>query len=283
MAVRVCPLCQAEFLEFKNTCTHCGVALIDPSEDVDIRLLEEDEQVVYDLSAWPIDAQTETSMLFAESGLPHQWDGTDLIVPEIHETSADRLLERIEDQFGLVSDEERDMLAEESAEQSDEEPGSGVYGRDTEYDLSDWPTSRRMEMVERLVELGVPHHWDDECLVVPTTRESEVDGILDEMGEGVEGAPAAPAGERIESSTVASMLFLAAERMRKGKVDARTYGDLLENLEGADGNQPPFGWDPKVWEQALELGDDLADAVAEDTDEIEEIASTLYALLRPLI
>ena len=33
----------------------------------------------------------------------------------------------------------------------------------------------------------------------------------------------------------------------------------------------------------LELGEDLADAVAEDTDEIEEVASNLYALLRPLI
>ena len=74
MSIRVCPLCQAEFLEYKNTCTHCGVALVDPSEDVDIRLLEDDEQVVYDLSGWPIDAQTDTSMLLAESGLPHLWD-----------------------------------------------------------------------------------------------------------------------------------------------------------------------------------------------------------------
>ena len=35
--------------------------------------------------------------------------------------------------------------------------------------------------------------------------------------------------------------------------------------------------------QMLELGEDLADAVADDTDAVEEIAANLYALLRPLI
>lgn len=279
MAIRVCPLCQAEFLEFKNTCTHCGVALLDPSEDVDIRLLEDDEQVVYDLSAWPIDAQTDTSMLFAESGLPHLWDGTDLIVPAAHEASADKLLERIEDQHGLVDAEEREMLAEEAAEQAgatDTEDGAGL----TEYDLSDWPTSQRMELVERLVELGIQHHWEDECLVVPTARDEEVDGILDEMDpEGGDGE----LNLAMEPREVASVLFLAAERMRKGKVDANRFRELTEALDAAEPSRAPFGVEPHVWVQILELGEDLADAVADDTDDIESIAGNLYDLLRPLI
>ena len=280
MAIRVCPLCQAEFLEFKNTCTHCGVALVDPSEDVDIRLLEDGEQVIYDLSAWPLDAQTETSMIFAESGMPHLWDGTDLIVPSVHENSADTLLERIEDQFGLVDAEERDMLAEREAEDADEESAGDSSGGETEYDLEGWLPARRMELVERLVELSIAHHWESECLVVPTAREDEVDALLDEM-DGIE--PGASPSARIDPAAIASVLFLTAERMRKGKVDAAKYAELLDALDAAEPALPPFGVDPNLWLQALELGEDLADAVAEDTEEIEEIASNLYTLLRPLI
>jgi hypothetical protein len=280
MSIRVCPLCQAEFLEFKNTCTHCGVALVDPNEDIDIRLLDEDEQVIYDLSAWPLDAQTDTSMLFAESGLPHQWDGTDLIIPAVHEPAADRMLERIEDQYGLVDAEEREMLAEQDAENADEESVGDSSGGETEFALEGWDAGRRMELVERLVELGIAHHWEDELLIVSTDRDDEVEALLDEM-DGIE--PDTGPRANLDPAVIASTLFLTAERMRKGKVDAAKYAELLEALDAAEPAQPPFGFDPNVWMQALEIGEDLADAVAEDTDEIEEIAGTLYDLLRPLI
>lgn len=280
MSIRVCPLCSAEYLDFKESCNHCGVALVEPGEDIDIRLLDEDEQVVYDLSAWPIDAQTETAIAFAESGLPHLWDGTDLIIPEVHEESADRMLERIEDQFDLVEGEEREMLAEEDAESAG--PGSvgETSGGDTEFPLDGWDSSRRMELVERLVELSVPHHWEGELLVVPTDRDEDVEAILDEM-DGIE--PRSEPSSHIDPAEIASVLFLTAERMRKGKVDATKYAELLEALDAAEPAQPPFGVDPNLWMQMLELGEDLADAVAEDTDEIEEVASNLYTLLRPLI
>ncbi|MFM8528470.1 MAG: hypothetical protein ACKOD2_02125 [Ilumatobacteraceae bacterium] len=280
MAIRVCPLCQAEFLEFKNTCTQGGVALVDPAEDVDGRLLEEDEQVVYDLSAWPIDAQTETSMVFAESSLPHQWDGTDLIVPAVHEESADRLLERVEDQFGLVSDEELERLAEAEAELRDPESIEDTSGGETEYDLIGGETSRRAELVSRLVEVGIAHRWEDDMLIVPTPRDGEVDEILDDM-EGV--APGERATASLEPAEIASTLVLVADRMRKGQVDAERYGRLCEVLEVAEPAKIPYGWDPAVWQEALELGEDLADAVADDTDEIESVATSLYDVLRPLI
>ncbi|CAB4710777.1 MAG: hypothetical protein F2934_01650 [Actinobacteria bacterium] len=280
MSIRVCPLCSAEYLDFKESCNHCGVALVEPGEDIDIRLLDEDEQVVYDLSAWPIDAQTETAIAFAESGLPHLWDGTDLIIPEVHEESADRMLERIEDQFDLVEEEEREMLAEEDAESADPESVGDTSGGDTEFSLDGWDSSRRMELVERLVEIGIAHRWEGELLVVPTDRDEDVEAILDEM-DGVE--PRSESSHHIDPADIASVLFLTAERMRKGKVDATKYAELLEALDAAEPAQPPFGVDPNLWMQMLELGEDLADAVAEDTDEIEEVASNLYALLRPLI
>ena len=169
MSIRVCPLCQAEFLDYKTACAHCGVALVDPTDDVDFRLLEDDEQVEYDLSGWPIDARTDTAELFAESGLPHAWNGTDLVVPEVHEESADRLLERIEERYGLASDG------------GSESAGSAGDSGETEFDLEDWDTNRRKELVEHLVDAAIPHRWEGDLLVVPTDAESRTEAILDEM------------------------------------------------------------------------------------------------------
>jgi hypothetical protein len=323
----VCPLCQAEFLEFKTVCTHCGVALLDPSDDTDPRHLPEDEQLIYDLSAWPLDAQTDAAQLLAESGLPHVWLGTDLLMPLVHEQSGDRLLERIEREYGLGSAEETDSEGEtdddldgaattddadddtDADESEDPEESAPAHG-DTEYDLSGWEAWRRKELVERLVEESVPHRWEGDLLVVSTREEPVVDHVLDLMeGAGpddedddedddadveldefeVDGVEVIPVDESLEvdvtmdPAEIMSGLFLASERMRKGKVDVDTYGGLLASLESAEPEQPPYGIDGELWRRVLAAGDDLADAVADDADDVEDLASELYNLLRPYI
>jgi hypothetical protein len=267
MAIRVCPLCLAEFLDYKTSCTHCGVALVDPTEDVDIRLLEDDEQVVYELAEWPIDAQTDTAELFAECGIPHLWDGTDLIVPAVHEESADQLLERIEEKYGLVSDSDDDGTTNDSDSQGE-----------TEYELDGWDKARRMDLVERLVDAGIPHRWEDALLVVPTTNERKVDDILDEM-DGIE--PSEPSD--IDPAEILNIMFLAAERMRKGKVDADQYASLLAALDAVEPDLPPYGVDRSLWSRAIECAEDLADAVAADSDELEGCADQLFGMLRELV
>lgn len=296
MSIRVCPLCQAEFLDFKTACTHCGVALVDPTEDIDFALLDDDDKVIYDLSGWPIDAQTDASMMLAESGLPHRWDGTDLVVLADHEDAADQMLERIEDEYGLRDgDGDDDDDGEDEDDADAERDGAEQAGEsadtpdETEYELPNWPTTRRMELVERLVELHIPHRWEGDLLVVPTAREALVDEVLDEIeggdGFGVTfGVGGSVAGsDELSPAAVLSALFLAAERLRKGKVDASNYGELIDSLEGANPERPPFGIEPSVWGRAIELGDELADAVAEDAEGFEEIAEQLFVLLRPLV
>jgi len=281
MAIRVCPLCQAEFLEFKTVCSHCDVALLDPDDDVDPRQLGEDEQVIYELGGWPIDAQGDAAQLMAESGVPHAWMGTDVVIPALHERAIDRLLERVEKDYGLDSESDDD----DGVVGGDEGDLSG----ETEYDLGTWEASRRMELVEKLVFLKVPHRWEEALLLVPTTLEDTVDDVLDEV-EGLAGVVLdsdmdgdGESGEPFDSAEILSALFLAGERMRKGKVDVDRYGALLDALEVSDPEHPPFGFEPAVWEKALELGEDLADAVAEETDELEQVADELYRLLRPFI
>ena len=172
------------------------------------------------------------------------------------------------------------MLGEEAAEARVDagvtEGSEDSSGGETEFDLAGWTVAQRMELVERLVELHIPHRWEGPLLVVPTVRDDEVEALTDEA-EGVDAE-----AEVIEPREAASLMFLAAQRMRKGKVSADQYGELLRAIEGARPGRPPFGVDTAVWGQILALADDLADAVAEDSDELESIASELYETLRPL-
>jgi hypothetical protein len=282
MAIRVCPLCQAEFLETRSVCTHCDVTLIAIDDDTDPRQLDPDDQVVYDLSSWPLDATSEAAQVLAESGIPHVWEGDEVIMPLVHEAAADRLLEVIEEQFGLVA---ADADGEEA-------PADATPGSETEYDLALWPAHQRMDLVGRLVELGVPHRWEGDLLVVPTSLERSVDGVLDEF-EGTErgddtGDLDADLDDEddaaeLDPAEALSALFLAAERMRRKRADLDSYGALLECLELSSPDRAPYGVDGRLWARALELGERLADAVAEDTDEVPTLAGELFDLVRPFV
>ena len=69
-----------------------------------IRLrLPVDQQVVYELGEWPLGMQASAAQVMAESGIPHGWDGTDLVVQLDHEATVDALLEAVEaEQPGIV-------------------------------------------------------------------------------------------------------------------------------------------------------------------------------------
>ena len=54
-------------------------------------------------------------------------------------------------------------------------------------------------------------------------------------------------------------------------------------LDDAEPSQPPYGVERSIWEEALECGEDLADAVADDTDELEGLADRLFGLLRNFV
>jgi len=277
MAIRVCPLCQAEFLEIRELCTHCNVALIDLDDDTDPRALSPDEQVVYDLAQWPLDAVSDAAQVLAESGIPHVWDGSEVILPLIHEAAADRLFEEVEERFGL-----------DSADEDVTSPNGEVPQGETEYDMAAWPAHRRMELVSRLVELGVPHRWEGDLLVVATSLESAVDGLLDDIDDVDEDDDADEdedddEAEMVDPAEVLSGLFLAAERLRRKRADVDTYGGLLACLEVSSEAHPPYGVDGRVWGKALEVGERLADAVADDAEDTEQIADELHTLLRPYV
>lgn len=252
-------------MEWATTCSDCGVALVDPSAIDDLRLLPEEQQVVYELATWSLDQRTNVAEAMADSGYPHTWDGEDLIVHVDHEAAVDRLLEPIEAQSPVTP----------------MEPGA-----QTEYDMAEWPMFERAQVVERLTEAGVAHAWEGDLLLVPAEDEAVVDDILDDIEEGGDASALVDDGEETPFEVLES-LFIAAQRLRHDVVDGEGLQRLAESMEEADPQRPPFGMDLAVWHRALAAADELADAIGGEEGilhaEAERSAEQLHDLLRPFV
>ena len=281
MPNRICPECGASYVDWVTACSDCRVALVAPDQIEDPRVLAEEFQLVYELAGWTLDQQTAVAAAMAESGIPHAWEGADLVVHIDFEAQVDALVEPIEG-----------------------EPGDGPLRlgpdgepeEETEYDLTEWPTEDRLTIVERLVDAGVPHRWEGTLLLVPITEEDVVDEILDDVEDGSDGVEVdidvsadAEADETVQETPfrVLEAYFLAAERLRGDPADADGLNHLLEASEGADEEHPPYGVDPQVWRRTLGLADELSNALAEEggmnVDGAMDAASELHDLLRPFI
>jgi hypothetical protein len=265
MANRLCPVCGEEFVEWATTCSDCGVALVDPAVIDDMRHLPDEQRVVYELETWSLDQRTEVAEAMAESGYPHTWDGEDLIVHVDHEAAVDRLLDPIE----------------RRGPSEVVEPGT-----QTEYDMAEWPADERAMVVERLTEAGVPHAWEGDLLLVPVEDESVVDDILDDIEEGGDAAALTDDGEETPFEVLES-LFLAAQRLRHDVMDADGLQRLVDSMEDADPDRPPFGMDISVWRRAMTAADSLAEAIGGEDGlqhaEAERSAEQLHDLLRPFV
>jgi len=158
MANRVCPLCSAEYLPWVQRCSDCGVALVDPADGSNPLELPEDEQVVYELGGWPLDKQAAVAEAMAESGIPHAWDGAELVIHISHESAVDALVEEIEGPEEAEAGEDSEVL----------------------YDLSEWPEDERGRFETLLVDGSVAHRYEDEglTLVIASRNESVVESLL---------------------------------------------------------------------------------------------------------
>ncbi len=233
--------------------------------------------VYYDLSMWTFDQQAELSAAMADADVPHAWEGTELMVPEESETDTDAIIAELEERLGIVDEPMPDT------------PVQQVLADDvatTEYDLGDWSPVEHATVSHALTEAGIPFRWDAAVLLVATDDESVVDELLDdvESGEFADVLTTSPAADE-SSSEVLTSFFLAAERLRKEPLDADGIEHLLNALDLADPDVPPFGVTPKLWQESYTAADELADAIAGDETPDEEAAMTaaerLHELLRP--
>jgi hypothetical protein len=264
----------------------------------------DEPRVLYDLSEWTFDQQAEVAAELAEAEIPHGWDGSELMVPEVYERRADDLIDSIEQRFGIVYDDDADGadgaavdvdevivaaddVAADAIDISEGEPT-------TEYELGDWPEIEREAVSRALTLQRNPFRWVDGILLVHTSDEEVVDSLLDmvENGEvGIVAAMALPAEEDDDDDRMAietlTVFFLAGERLRRDPLDADGIDQLLEAIELAEPDQAPYGVEPKLWARTCELADELAGALVDEDEPDEqaamEIAEQLHDLLRPYI
>jgi len=63
--------------------------------------------LVYELGEWTPEERARLGLLLEGEGIPHQWDGEDLLVPDAEEARVDAVLDQVEfpDQLDAVDDE----------------------------------------------------------------------------------------------------------------------------------------------------------------------------------
>jgi hypothetical protein len=231
-------------------------------------------KVHYDVATWNVDQRAELAEALAEAGLPHTWDGDEVVVPEAVETHVDALfdeLDRILGPFAIALDADAES---------------------TEFGLDEWPDADREVLTEALIASEVPHRWDGTTVVVAADAEHAVDDLLDAieagelLGDGGDDGAAAPEG-------ALSTMFLAADRLAKDPMDAGARTDLLEIAPLIDPKTPPYGMAPRPWAGAVSGVDaivalidiDAATGSPGDTEESAIIgaAQDLRSLLRPYV
>ena len=255
-------------------------------------------RVLYDLASWTFDQQAELAAELAEAEIPHTWDGTELVVPESHESVADSAITRVEARVGVVYDGDPDVegIDSDHADEDGDDTATRAVPLDipegeatTEYDLADWPEGDRQSITRALTRQSVPYRWEDDLLVVPTANEALVESLMDMIEQGEFTAhedDIDDEGERLPFETLTTF-FLAGARLQKNPMDADGLEQLVAAIAIADPARPPYGVDIRLWQRTCELADELADALAAadepDHDETVAVASELHDLLRPYV
>jgi hypothetical protein len=224
------------------------------------------ERVYYDLSDWSINHQAEVSATFAEHGVPHQWEGFELVVPDFAEEIADDLFDRLEVRLGLSGD-----------------AAPMAWGPDdpaTEYDLADWSPAQRATLMRAVSDADIPHRLEGPLLLVPIAAEEVVDELLDAVESG--DVMLLDDGEADEPALGMAELFTMADRLRREPNDQRGRALLAQATE-LDPERPPYGVALVTWRQAVGACDRLGDAIARDEIAVVEIAEELWSLVRPFV
>jgi hypothetical protein len=224
------------------------------------------ERVYYDLAEWSIDQQAAVSAAFADRGVPHSWEGFEVVVPQFAEEVADAVFEQLEARFGMSGD-------------GDRVPGElGPDDPATEYDLSDWTPAQRATLVRAVSDAGIPLRLEDALLLVPVAAETVVDELLDAVESGDVMLLDDSDGE--EPALNMTDLFTLADRLRREPKDQRGL-QLLEVAQDLDPERPPYGVALVTWRQAVGACRRLHDALEGDEITVVEVAEELWALVRP--
>jgi hypothetical protein len=246
---------------------------LDGDEDEDDDAVDEGlsgESITYDLDDWSdLERQAITERL-REAGVPHGWDGPQLLIAAVDEGVVENILDIVEgesdDEPAEPLDPERDQMAYGVEELEDEELDA---------------------LADALRAAGIAHAWGDDELYVYSDDEEAVDGLFDQVQHPDE---LAPEDDEIPKGTATADLlgdvFVAADRLQHDAEDTEGTSSLLNIALTIDDLEAPYGMGARDWESVCAAVGQLADVLAEDTvdaDKVMETAREVRAVMRPYV
>lgn len=157
-------------------------------------------------------------------------------------------------------------------------------------DVSEWPADQRVAFTGALRGESVPWRWEPgPALMVRSFDEAVVDGLLEDEGiDDEEWKDTTGTDAEVEADEVAqtamSDLFDAADRLVRHPASGDTVDEVGGLVATIEGSPPPFGIDPRAWEQMAALGGAVVSAGEGGDDQaVEDAARALRDYLRDFV
>jgi hypothetical protein len=236
-----------------------------PAFDVDFDPNDPDQiKVHYNLTGWSLDQRAELAETLAELGVPHTWDGEELVVPEQIEEAVDALFDRLEAEIGPFPVPLFDGDAS------------------TEFGLDEWPPTDIEILKQSLIEAEIPHAWEGRTLLVAHDAEQVVDDLLD----AIEAGQVASLDEDVHAPDGALHdLYVVADRLARDGTHAMARNEVLALVPQLSPSVPPFGLELSVWATIVGLANDLVARFesGSDPESLTEAADRLRIACRPYV
>ena len=233
-----------------------------PGFDVDLDPNDPDRtRVHYNLTGWSFDQRAELAETLAEHGVPHIWEGEELVVPEEIEEAVDAMFDALEAELGPF-------------------PVPLLDGDEsTEFGLDEWPLADIEMLKQSLVDAEIPHAWHGRTLMVAHDAEHVVDDLLD----AIEAGEVASLDEDAEAPDGALHdLFRHADRLVRDPTNTGSRNVVLELVPRLSPDAPPFGLPVGSWRTIVDRARALVEGFESGapTDELTTAADELRAVCR---
>ena len=236
-----------------------------PPFDLDFDPNDPDQtKVHYNLTGWGFEQHAELSETLAERGIPHVWDGEELVVPEEIEAAVDALFDELEAEIGPFP-----------VPLLDGDPS-------TEFGLDEWPLRDLETLKQSLIEAEIPHLWQGRTLLVAQDAEDVVDDLLD----AIEAGDVASLDEDAEAPDGALHdLYAAADRLARDSTHSGGRTTILGLVPQLSPTVPPFGMAASAWATIVERAEAVVEQFEDgaDPDRLTAAADDLRSACRPYV
>ena len=219
------------------------------------------ELTEFELDDWSDDERVLLRERLETLGVPHQWEGSTLVVAAADEAWAERVMDQVEADL----------------DEAQAEVDHGTVG----YDLSGWDDASCVALLDALAADSIPYQIEGNELFIDSEDEPRADELVASIVDPGAAAPAALATEDVMSD-----LFVAADRLLHDPDDPGTKRQLAAAVTAAVGTAPPYGMDAAWWNGVLEGAGslaELADAHPVDDEAVATAATELRDRLRPFV